>query len=97
VALINPTDIALAAKMSMFLNTQPDKEGNTGWTRFFGWIAGLDEKLQQEFLDMLSGGEQIALTSELTTLVTKMQDKGMDVATIAADILDKKVSINPIG
>jgi hypothetical protein len=88
-ALLDPTDIGLAGRFDLFLRTQPDVEGNTGWSRFFGWIANLDERFQQEFLDLLSGKEQDALTQELDVVITKMKEAQMDVSAITAGILNK--------
>jgi len=69
------------------------RDGRGGFRQVVEWVATLDEKAQQAFLDLLSGATRDTLTAEMEGVVAKMKTAGMDPIAEAAAAVSKDVGV----
>ena len=65
------------------------RDGSDGFRKVVEWVATLEEKGQQSFLDLLSGSARDTLTAEMEQVVAKMKDSGMDPVAEATAVTAK--------
>jgi len=69
------------------------RDGSDGFRKVVEWVATLDDKVQQDFLDLLSGSTRDTLITEMEGVVAKMKAEGMDPVAEATAAVSKDVDV----
>jgi hypothetical protein len=90
--LIDAKDEGLTQKVYEFMH----QGGREGFAALVVWASEQDDKVQQSFLDLLSGGQRSQLTAEMEAVAAKMTAEGMDPVAEATAAVAKKAEAVPV-